>query len=85
LNNNQLKIASNVYKYLKRKKLLLEKDLNNFNLFKFKKDLANLGVSKIDYLELYNLKKLQKPKNKKENFNLFVAYYIEKVRLIDNF
>jgi len=43
-----------------------------------------MGVSKIDYLELYNLKNFKRPKNKKEKFNIFVAYYINKTRLIDN-
>ena len=44
-----------------------------------------LKISKVDYVELYNLNTLKKPMNKKENFNLFVAYYLGNIRLIDNF
>ena len=30
-------------------------------------------------------KKLKKAKNKKEKFNIFIAYYLNHIRLIDNF
>ena len=49
-----------------------------------KKDLINLGASKIDYLENYNIKNLKKIKRLNKRFNLFFAYYIKSVRLIDN-
>ena len=39
---------------------------------------------KIDYLELRNKKNLRLT-NKIKNAKIFVAYYINKVRLIDNF
>jgi len=84
LDLNQIKIAADVFKYIKNKKRLLNKNLNEFNLVKIKKDIISLGVSKIDYIELYNLKNLKKPKNSKENFNIFIAYYLKKTRLIDN-
>ena len=84
LDNDQFKIASNVFRYLKNKKKLIKKKFSNFKLLKINKDLINLGVTKIDYLELYNLKTLKKPKNKKEKFKIFVAFYLNKIRLIDN-
>ena len=49
-----------------------------------KKDLLNLGANKIDYLENYNIKSFKKIKKPNKEYNLFFAYYIKKVRLIDN-
>ncbi len=80
LSFNQLKIASSVYKYLR-----YEKKNKNFDLRKMKRNLIKLGVKKIDYLEIYNPKNLKKPKNKKEKVRFFIAYYLDKIRLIDNF
>ena len=84
LNKNQLKIASNVIKYLKNKKKLIKKKLSNFKFVNIKKDLINLGVKKIDYVELYNLNTLKRPKGKREKFKIFIAFYLNKTRLIDN-
>ena len=84
LSNKQSKIASSVYKYLFTIKKLTKKNIKLFNRSVLKKKLINLGVSKVDYLEIINLKKLKKPKNRKENYNIFVAYYLGKTRLIDN-
>ena len=84
LNSNQFKIASNVVKYLKNKKKLIKKNLSNFKFLNIKKDLINLGVTKIDYIELYNSETLKRPKNKREKFKIFIAFYLNKNRLIDN-
>ena len=84
LNRNQFKIASNVIKYLKNKKKLIKKELSNFKFLNIKKDLMNLGLTKIDYIELYNSKTLKRPKNKREKFRIFIAFYLNKTRLIDN-
>ena len=84
LNKNQLKIASNVYQYLKIKKKLIKKKLSNFKLINIKKDLIDFGVTKIDYVELYNPNTLKKLKNKREKFKIFIAFYLNKIRLIDN-
>ena len=56
----------------------------NFKIINIKKDLISLGVNKIDYIELYNTKTLKKPKNKREKFKIFIAFYLNKTRLIDN-
>ena len=84
LNKNQMKIASNVIKYLKNKKKLIKKKLPNFKFINIKKDLINLGVKKIDYIEFYNSKTLKRPKSKREKFKIFIAFYLNKTRLIDN-
>ncbi len=79
LTQYQFKIASKVYLYLKNKK----KSPNVFKL-NLKEFLLNLGVSKIDYLEILNLKTLKRPKKLNEKFSIFIAYYLGKIRLIDN-
>ena len=87
-NNNlskyHFKVASTVIKYLKNKKFLIKKKFSNFNSMNIKKDLKKLGVTKIDYIEIFSLKTLVRPKIKKENFKIFIAYYLDKTRLIDN-
>ena len=84
IDKEQLNIASKIYLFLKNKKKMYKKKLSNFNSKKVIKELKNLGSSKIDYIELYNLNTLQKPKNRKEKFKIFIAYYLNKTRLIDN-
>ena len=49
-----------------------------------KKELINKFNIKLDYFELRNILNF-KISNKFENSKLFIAYYINKVRLIDNF
>ena len=49
-----------------------------------KNELKKKYDFKIDYLELRNKKNL-KLTNKIKNAKIFVAYHINKVRLIDNF
>jgi pantoate--beta-alanine ligase len=84
LNKNQLKIAEEIYKFLKlNKKKIFIKNLNNKKLDIFNK-IKKFGVKKIDYLECLNITTLKKPQHINEKFNLFIAYYIDKVRLIDN-
>ncbi len=85
LNSKEIKTASKVHFYLKRKKNIYRNDLSLFNYTHLKKDLKKFNITKIDYIELYNTKTLKKPKSRKETFNLFVAYFIDDVRLIDNF
>jgi pantoate--beta-alanine ligase len=84
LNKNEFKIASDVFKYLKAKKKLIKNKFFNSKFLNIKKDLINLGVTKIDYVELYNPSTLKRPKNKREKFKVFFAFYLNKTRLIDN-
>ena len=84
LNKLNLKVASNIYKNL----LNIKKNIkNNENISTFlnvkKKELKNIFKIEIDYLELRNTKNL-KLSNTKKNSRLFIAYYLNNVRLIDN-
>lgn len=87
-NNNlsikEKKIASRVYKNLIKFKNIVKKNSNKFKIFDLIEIIKRLGVNKVEYVELLNIKNLQKPKNYKTNFNIFIAYYIRNIRLIDN-
>ena len=85
LNNKEMQIAEKIYIYLRKIKKKVKKNIKFFNRSLYKKELIKLGASKIDYLDIINLKKLKKAKNKKEKFNIFIAYYLNHIRLIDNF
>ncbi len=82
LNENQLNVARNVYRILKKNKLFIKRNLKNYRLNNLKKQIISLGL-KIEYIKLLNLKTLKYPKIN-ENFNIFIAYYLGKTRLIDN-
>ena len=85
LNKNYLNKAGKVARnlILFKKKLLRKK--NSKDLISIKKnELKNKYDIKIDYLELRNTKSLRLT-NKVKNAKIFIAYYINKVRLIDNF
>ena len=84
LNKKQIKIAIKIYKFLKtNKKEILVKHLNN-KKSEIIENIKKLGVKKINYLECLNLKTFKEPQNINIKFNIFVAYYLGKVRLIDN-
>jgi len=84
LSKSQMKIASNIFHYLSNLKKKIKKNYSLFKINKIQKDLIKLGANKIDYLENYNTKSFKKIKKPNKNYNLFFAYYIKKVRLIDN-
>ena len=77
--NNLIKIIKFLRSY---KRNLVSKKIN-YNFSQIKNKLLSLGVRKIDYIEIVDLKTLKKPK--KNKFNLFFAFYIGKIRFIDNF
>ena len=78
-------IASKVYHFLKNEKVLIrKKKLFKINLKKILEKILLLGIKKVDYISFLDIKKLNKPKNKNNIFNIFIAYYIGKIRLIDN-
>ena len=78
---NAGKIAKNLIIF--KKKLLKKKNLKDL-IFMKKNELKKKYDIKIDYLELRNTKNLGLT-NKIKNAKIFVAYYINKVRLIDNY
>ncbi len=84
LNKSSLNAAANIYKKLAYIKgnIKNKKNILSF-LISQKKELKNKYKIKIDYLELRNIKNL-KPSNTKKNSRLFIAYYLNDVRLIDN-
>ena len=84
LSKSQIKIASNIFHYLRSLKKKIKKNYSLFKINKIKKELIKLGANKIDYLENYNTKSFKKIKKPNKKYNLFFAYYIKKVRLIDN-
>tara|TARA_B100000029_G_scaffold496348_1_gene562572 strand:- start:685 stop:1494 length:810 start_codon:yes stop_codon:yes gene_type:complete len=83
LNNLEKKILIKIIKILRnyKKKIILGKTKHNFKIIK--NELLSLGADQVDYVELIDLKTLKKPK--KNKFNLFFAFYIGKIRFIDNF
>ena len=84
LSKKERLIATKVYQTLSQEKIKLKKiNINKFNYEKIYKKISNLGVKKIDYIELINIKNPEKKINK-SNFNIFIAYYLSNVRMIDN-
>jgi len=84
LNKSQIKTAAQIYKYLKKnKRIIFSKNLKKQQL-EIEKNIKFLGAEKIDYIKFINLKTLKEPKIIKEKYNVFVAYYLGGIRLIDN-
>tara|TARA_B100001540_G_C15655161_1_gene572940 strand:+ start:94 stop:903 length:810 start_codon:yes stop_codon:yes gene_type:complete len=75
----------NLYKIIKilrnyKKKLISKKINHNYTWIKNMVILA--GAKKVDYIEILDTKTLLR--TKKNKFNLFFAFYIGKIRFIDN-
>ncbi len=83
LNKKERNIASNVYKIISKNKNKIIKSI--FHIKKIKNILMFTGIKKIDYLEVLDVRKILNKKTKKKKFKIFLAYYIKKIRLIDNF
>ncbi len=85
LSKKDLNTASQLAKKLKSIKYKVNKNFNFAKkINKIKKNLIKNYKVKIDYLEFRNENDLSILKKNKK-FRLFIAYYINKVRLIDNF
>ena len=86
LSQNNLKDAGFIAKTLIRLKSQINKNKQNVNyLIKIiKKKLVKNYSVKIEYLEARNLTNLKSTIIKKK-YKIFIAYYLNKVRLIDNF
>ena len=84
LNKSSLIIAAKIYKKIVdiKKNIKNKKNISSFLNIQ-KKELKNNYKIKIDYLELRNIKNL-KISNTNKNSRLFIAYYLNNVRLIDN-
>ena len=82
LSEVEIKNASKIYKYIKENKKFLINNkhlLKNINIFS-----KNLGISKIDYIKVLDINRLIKPYKKNKKPRIFIAYYLNKIRLIDN-
>ena len=84
LNKKNYFKACSIANYLSTTKKKLDKKNLSPSLKLIIKKLENLYQIKMDYLEVRNEKNL-KNSNLKNKYRLFVAYYIGKIRLIDNF
>ena len=84
LDKSNLNIAAKVYKKITNIKKNIKNKKNILNFLNLKKtELRNNFKIKIEYLELRNINNL-KISSTKKNSRLFVAYYLNKIRLIDN-
>jgi len=75
------KIAQNLISF---KKQFSKKKISKKEILKKKKELIKKFNLNIEYLEIRNKKNLQ-PTYKIKNSKIFIAYYLNKIRLIDNF
>ncbi len=87
-NSNFNSYQKKIFKNLSKKVNLFVKSLkqNNFktNFNDFKNELSNIGINKIDYLEIRDENSLKITKDYK-SARLFIAVHISDVRIIDNF
>tara|TARA_S200000501_G_scaffold348963_1_gene364665 strand:- start:1354 stop:2199 length:846 start_codon:yes stop_codon:yes gene_type:complete len=85
LKKSELIIASKLSKEVSKlkKEINKQKSINKFLLIK-KNEIQKILKIKIEYLELRNINNL-KTSNTLNKSKIFVAYYINRIRLIDNF
>ncbi len=84
LNKKQLLLASKIIKLIKKEKIFYKKNNKKINLEKLRNKIKKLNIKNIQYLVSLNIKTFKKEINPKKNFNIFIAFYIDKIRLIDN-
>ena len=85
LNKNDIKKSSYIANLLLKFKNRLKKNLNFKNeIFIIEKEINSLKKIKVEYLEIRNKKNLSNKYNRR-NFKIFLAYYNNKIRLIDNY
>ena len=84
LKPSHISLASKVSRLVKKFSLLVKKDFKNKDKINdIIKSLKKMDI-KLQYFEIKNRKNLSNKFNK-NNFKIFIAYYIKGVRLIDNF
>ena len=85
LNPKQINIANNINIIMtEAAKNFYNVDINE-TISSVRKNIEKVGINKIDYIEIrnnHNLKNISN--NDKSNARLFIAVYIDEVRLIDN-
>ena len=86
LNKQKRLFAARIFALIRKEKIYIKRGkIKRINLTKLKKKIFDLGIKKIDYIEAINLNTLKKAYSYNEKFNIFSAFYINKIRLIDNF
>jgi len=83
LTSKQRLLGSNIYSYILKNKSAFNTGKKT-HLISIKNKIMKLGATKIDYIELLNVKKLLDENSNKKKYRLFIAYYLGNVRLIDN-
>jgi pantoate--beta-alanine ligase len=84
LNKKNFQTAVNVSQIIKKFYSTLKLNFKKTkDIYLIKNKIINKNV-KLEYLEIRNKLNLSKKINKK-NFKIFIAYYIDGIRLIDNF
>ncbi len=86
LNTRGLEIAKQIYLNFKKIRYLDHKSTKDLELY-LKKEFNKSGLNNIEYIEIRDSKSLKHPKNiiKGQTLRVFIAVYIDDVRLIDNF
>ena len=84
LSKKQLQIAEKIYNFIKNNKKFIFKKILNKKRYEILNKLTKFGADKIDYIECVNLNKKKICKKTESKFNIFVAYYLKNIRLIDN-
>ncbi len=74
------KLSEKIYKFIN----LLKNKKTKIDIENLKTDLLTINITKIDYLEVRNEKDLEITNNYKDA-RLFIALYIDQIRIIDNF
>lgn len=81
LRENDRKILIKSIFFLKKYK----KRINKKNIKFFIKKLNFFGIKKVEYLKILDLNSLKFKTSVKKNCNIFIAFYLDSIRLIDNF
>ena len=81
-----LEIAKQIYLNIKKIRYLDYKYTKDLELY-LKKELKKSGLNNIEYIEIRESKSLKHPKSiiKGKTLRVFIAVYVDDVRLIDNY
>ena len=84
LNKDQLEIFKNLAKKISRLIVIIKQRKTKIELENFKKDLSKININKIDYFEIRDEDNLSVTDDYAHS-RLFIALYIDEIRIIDNF
>ena len=84
LNKDQLEIFKNLAKKISKLIVIIKQRKTKIELENFKKDLSKININKIDYFEIRDEDNLSVT-NDYAHSRLFIALYIDEIRIVDNF